>query len=101
MSKSMNKYEQSYGVTRKELLAVVKALKHLHSYLYGQEAILHTDNAAVSWIKNLKNPSEQVALWLQELGNYNLIITHRPGKKHTLMLYGDILRRFVPDRIET
>lgn len=79
----MNKYEQSYCVTRKELLAVVNALKHFHSYLYGQEVILRTDNSAVSWVKNLKNPTGQLARWLQELGNYNRTITHRPGRKHT------------------
>lgn len=83
MSKSMKKYEQSFCVTRKELLAVVNALKHFHSYLYGQEVILRTDNSAVSWVKNLKNPTGQLARWLQELGNYNLTITHRPGRKHT------------------
>lgn len=83
MSKSLNKYEQSYCVTRKELLAVVNILKHFHSYLYGQEVILRTDNSAVSWVKNLKNPTGQLARWLQELGNYNLTITHRPGRKHT------------------
>ena len=82
MSKAMNKYEQNYCVTRKELLAVINALKHFHSYLYGQEVLLRTDNSAVSWMKSLKNPSGQVARWLQELGNYNLTITHRPGRQH-------------------
>jgi hypothetical protein len=69
-------------VTRKELLAVVSALKNFHSYLNGQEVLLRTDNAAVSWLKNLKMPSGQIARWLQEIGNYNLIITHRPGRQH-------------------
>lgn len=83
LSKAMNKHEQSYCVTRKELLAVVNALKHFHSYLYGQEVLLRTDNSAVSWVQNLKNPTGQMARWLQEIGNYNLKVTHRPGKKHT------------------
>jgi hypothetical protein len=51
-------------------------------YLYGQEVLLRTDNAAVSWVRSLKNPSGQVARWLQELGNYNLNVTHRPGRQH-------------------
>jgi hypothetical protein len=82
MSKALNKEEQNYCVTRKELLAVVSALKNFHSYLNGQEVLLRTDNAAVSWLKNLKMPSGQIARWLQEIGNYNLIITHRPGRQH-------------------
>ena len=63
-------------------MQVVSDLKHFHSYLYGQEMLLRTDNAAVSWLKNLKMPSGQIARWLQEIGNYNLIITHRPGRQH-------------------
>lgn len=82
MSKSMNKHEQSYCVTRTELLAVVRALRNFHSYLYGQPVLLRTDNAAVSWMRNLKTPTRQVARWLQELGTYNLNVVHRPGLKH-------------------
>lgn len=57
MSKAMNQHEQLYCITRKELLAVVTALKHFHCYLYGQEVLLRTDNSAVSWLRNLKAPT--------------------------------------------
>ena len=60
MSKSMNKYEKSL-FSRMELLAVVNALEYFYSYLYGQEILLSTDNFAVSWVKNLKNPTDQVS----------------------------------------
>jgi hypothetical protein len=33
MSKAMNKHEQNYCITRRELLAVIIALKYFHSYL--------------------------------------------------------------------
>ena len=82
MSKSLNKHEQLYCVTRKELLAVVTSLRVFHSYLYGQEVLLRTDNAAVSWMRTLKTPTGQMARWLQELSTYNLIVTHRAGSKH-------------------
>lgn len=81
-SKSLNVHEKSYCVTRKELLAVVNALKAFHSYLYGQPVLIRTDNAAVSWMKNLKRPTGQVARWLEELGTYDLTVVHRPGLKH-------------------
>jgi transposase InsO family protein len=83
MSKTMNKHEQTYCITRKELLAVVVALRNFHTYLYGQDILLRTDNAAVSWMRNLKIPTGQTARWLQELSTYNLAVTHRPGMKHT------------------
>ena len=50
MSKTMNKSELQYCSTRKELLAVIIALKHFHIYLIGQKVRLRTDNSAVSWI---------------------------------------------------
>jgi len=83
MSKSMNKHERSYCITRKELLAVITALKHFHIYLYGQEILVRTDNSAVSWIKTLKVPTGQVARWLQELNTYNITVVHRAGRSHS------------------
>ncbi|CAC5372594.1 unnamed protein product [Mytilus coruscus] len=68
MSKSMNIHEQAYCVTRKELLAKV---------------LLRTDNAVVSWMKNLKKDTGQTVRWLEELGTYNLTVTHRAGRKHS------------------
>ena len=83
MSKSLNTHERTYCVTRKELLAVIVALKKFHTYLYGQKVFLRTDNSAVSWMKNLKTPTGQMARWIQELGVYDLTVVHRKGRKHT------------------
>ena len=84
LSKALTKAEMAYRVTRKKLLAVVVALKKFHSYLYGQKVLLWTNNAAVSWMKNLKNPTGQVARWLEELGNYNMTVVHRHGNADAL-----------------
>ncbi|CAG2220985.1 unnamed protein product [Mytilus edulis] len=83
MSKALNKHEISYCTTRKELLAVIIALKNFHPYVYGTPVLLRTDNAAVSWLQSLKDPTGQVARWLQTLGTYNFKVTHRAGRKHT------------------
>ena len=82
MSKTMNKHELQYCTTRKELLAVVTALKHFHHYLLGQKVKLRTDNSAVSWIRTLKNPTGQVFRWLQYIETYDISVTHRPGRSH-------------------
>ncbi|CAG2220964.1 unnamed protein product [Mytilus edulis] len=81
MSKALNKHEISYCTTRKELLAVIIALKNFHPYVYGRPVLLRTDNAAVSWLQSLKDPTGQVARWLQTLGTYNFKVTHRAGRK--------------------
>lgn len=79
----LNKYEQLYSIALKELFAVVSACEHFHPYLYDQDIVLRTDNAAANWMRNRKNPTGLVARWLQELGTYNMTVVHRPGTKHT------------------
>ena len=58
-SKSLSKTERVYCVTRKELLAVVLALKHFHPYLYGRKIILRTDDSAVSRMRVWKHPLDR------------------------------------------
>ncbi len=82
-SKVLKKEEKNYCITRKELLAVVESVKHFRYYIYGRPTILRTDNAAVSWLRNLKDPAGQMARWLQHLETFDLQVTHRPGYKHT------------------
>ena len=81
LTKTMKWHERSYCVIRKELLAIVTALRKFHPYLYDQQVLLRIDNAAVSWIKNLKNPTGQMTRWLQEIETYDRKVTHRPGQK--------------------
>jgi hypothetical protein len=50
MSKALNKHETSYCTTRKELLAVIVAIKNFHPYVCGQNVLLRTENSAVSWM---------------------------------------------------
>ncbi|KAK3611727.1 hypothetical protein CHS0354_037306 [Potamilus streckersoni] len=54
MNKSLKKHEVPYCITQKELLAIVLATRSFHSCLYGQNVLLRTDIAAVSWIRNFK-----------------------------------------------
>ena len=45
---------------------------------------------------NFKEPQGQIARWLEELGQYDMLIQHRPGKKH---LNADALSR-IPETLE-
>ena len=62
VSKSLEGSEQRYCTARKELLAVVRALKHFKCYLYGQKITVRTDNSAVSWLHRSKDPVGQPAM---------------------------------------
>ncbi|UYV84436.1 K02A2.6-like [Cordylochernes scorpioides] len=51
-------------------------------YLYGQDFLVRTDHAALTWLLQMKNPEGQVARWLEKLQQYHFQIRHRPGKRH-------------------
>ena len=79
VSKTLNWAERNYCVTRRELMAVVKFVKHFKQHLYGQEVIVRTDHAALKWLLNFKNPEGQLARWIEVLSGYSLTIQHRAG----------------------
>ncbi|GFQ95816.1 ferredoxin-2, mitochondrial [Trichonephila clavata] len=66
-SKCLSKPERNYCVTRKELLAIVKAVENFHSYVYGRKFLHRTDHASLTWLLNFKNPEGQIARWIQKL----------------------------------
>jgi hypothetical protein len=81
-SKSLSKQQRQYCITRRELVAIVQAVRHFHHYLYGVSFQVRTDHGALTWLRNFKNPEGQLAWWLEVLGTYNFNIKHRAGLKH-------------------
>src|SRR3978361_1159279 len=79
-SRVLTKPERNYCVTRKELLAIVKAVDHFHKYLYGREFLVRTDHAALKWLLEMKNPEGQIARWMEKLQQYHFKVKHRPGR---------------------
>ena len=75
-SRPLSAQEHRYCVTRRELLAVVKAVKHLHAYLYGRTFVIRTDHSALRWLLNFRHPEGQIARWIESLQQYNFTIGH-------------------------
>jgi len=81
-SRSLQKPERNYCVTRKELLAIVAFLKKYRHYLCGAPVKVRTDHGSLRWLCNFKNPEGQLARWLEVLANFHLKLEYRPGKRH-------------------
>ncbi|GFW30787.1 retrovirus-related Pol polyprotein from transposon 412 [Trichonephila clavipes] len=60
-SKCLSKPERNYCVTRKELLAIVRAVENFYPYLYGRRSLLRIDHASLTWLLSFKNPEDQIA----------------------------------------
>ncbi|GBM42700.1 Transposon Ty3-G Gag-Pol polyprotein [Araneus ventricosus] len=54
-SRTLRDYEKNYAITELECLAIVDDLDKLYYYLHGQKFVIHTDHAALVWLKNVKN----------------------------------------------
>uniref|UniRef100_A0A2C9LB45 Reverse transcriptase/retrotransposon-derived protein RNase H-like domain-containing protein n=1 Tax=Biomphalaria glabrata TaxID=6526 RepID=A0A2C9LB45_BIOGL len=81
-SRSFSKAERNYCITRRELLAVVEAIKHFHKYLCGQTFTLRSDHASLQWLLSFKSPEGQVARWIERLQTYDFEIQHQKGQTH-------------------
>lgn len=81
-SRVFSKSERNYCVTRRELLAVVDAMKSFHHYLCGRKFLVRTDHISLRWLMSFRNLEGQLARWLERLQQYDFEIVHRAGKSH-------------------
>jgi transposase InsO family protein len=93
-SKTLNKSQQNYCTTKRELLAVVSFVRLFRHYLTGRKFILRTDHAPLLWLKNFKDPEGMYARWITILENFDFESQYRAGYKHR---NADGLSR-IPDR---
>ncbi|XP_055714233.1 uncharacterized protein LOC129808478 [Phlebotomus papatasi] len=81
-SQALSGPERNYCATRRELLAVVKAVSHFHHFLYGRHFLIRSDHATLRWLLTMKSPEGQLARWLEKLGQYDFELRHRAGRVH-------------------
>ena len=73
-SNKLDKSQQRYSVTRRELLAMVTFIHQFKHYLLGRKVILRTDHGALKWLYNFKDTQGQLARWIETLAQYNFEI---------------------------
>ncbi len=81
-SRTLTKAERSYSATRKEMLALVWAVRTFRPYLYGKKFKARTDHHSLKWLQSFREPEGQVARWLEILAEYDFEVEHRPGYRH-------------------
>lgn len=89
-SHTLSKEEQRYCVTRRELLAIVEAIKFFRHYLYGRRFTVRTDHSSLRWLLSFKDLEGQLARWIERLQEYDFEIIYREGKSH---VNADVLSR--------
>ncbi len=83
-SETLSKAEQNYDIYDRELLAIVKSLRHWRTYLTGapHQIVIYTDHANLLYWKEPRKISRRVAREFQELSKYNFVLKHIAGTKN-------------------
>lgn len=81
-AKKLTKGQLGYGSHKGEMLAAVCAIEHFRYYLMGRKFVLRTDNNALTWLRQQKQPKGVLLRWLRTLSTFDFLTIHRSGKKH-------------------
>ena len=74
--------QRKYCTTHKELLAVVRFTHQFHHYLLGRQFVCWTDRNNLTWLMSFKNTEGQLARWMEELAQFDMVVVLRAGKLH-------------------
>ena len=83
-SKSYTTPQKNYSTTEKELLAVVMAVEHFHTYVYGKKFLIYTDHLPNTLLWNKAKPHPRVERWMMRLSLYDFEIRYKPGSHNVL-----------------
>uniref|UniRef100_A0AAG5DPC1 RNA-directed DNA polymerase n=1 Tax=Anopheles atroparvus TaxID=41427 RepID=A0AAG5DPC1_ANOAO len=81
-SRTLNKTEERYSTTEKELLAIIWAVKHFRPYLYGRKFKLYTDHQPLTF--SLTNANNKIIRWRLMLEEFDYEIIYKPGKQNVI-----------------
>jgi RNase H-like domain found in reverse transcriptase/Reverse transcriptase (RNA-dependent DNA polymerase)/Integrase zinc binding domain/Aspartyl protease len=93
ISRGMTHAETSYGISEKECLAIIYAVKKLREFLYAKKLTIVTDHCALCSLLRLKTSSNaRLTRWALELSGYQIDVRYQAGHLHTV---ADCLSRLV------
>ncbi|KAG1481714.1 hypothetical protein G6F54_013697 [Rhizopus delemar] len=84
MARALSTSEKNYSTTKRELLAIVFALKKFHPFLWGNPFTLYTDHKALTYIHTQPVANSMMIQWLDTILDYDFKIIHRPGIQNVL-----------------
>ncbi|EIE79073.1 hypothetical protein RO3G_03778 [Rhizopus delemar RA 99-880] len=96
MARSLSSSEKNYSTTKRELLAVIFALKKFHPFLWGNPFTLYTDHKALTYLHTQPVANAMMINWLDTILDYNFKIIHRPGIQN--ILPDALSRLFEPEK---
>ena len=81
-SKVLDQAQRHYGITDRELLAVVKAVQYFKHYLLGRQFTLRTDHLALKYLESSKNDNSRLMRWSFILQEFNFKVDYVRGEEN-------------------
>ncbi|GBM89258.1 Retrovirus-related Pol polyprotein from transposon 297 [Araneus ventricosus] len=78
-SRTLRSYEKKYCITELECLAIVDSLEKFYYYLHGKKFIIHTDHAALVWLKNVKHLRRRLFRWSLKISMFDYEVKYLKG----------------------
>ena len=98
-SKILSPSQRNYPAYKKELFAIVYALRKFHYYIWGRaDTVIITDHKPLTFILTSKQLAPALEQWLDVILNYQFRVVHRPGIMHVIP---DQLSRMYADTYES
>jgi hypothetical protein len=60
----------------------VRLTRQYRHSLLGRPFVVRTDHSSLRWLIRFQEPQGQLARWLEELSQFNMVLKHRAGRKH-------------------
>lgn len=83
-SRTLNKSEENFSATEKEMLAIYWALKVFRNYIYGQKFIVITDHQPITFSLSAKNINAKLKRWKSFLEEHDYEIIYKPGRTNVV-----------------
>ena len=100
-SATLSDAQQNYGITDKEGLAVVWAVKKWRHFIHGSSALVVTDHSCLRDLTTAKEfNNKRLMRYAVELSEHNLKVVFRPGRDHHLADLMSRMRRLTPGSVE-